>query len=53
VKAFIETGGKWSSARLFIRKIFSPSPNFPHPKGDLRFLHRSLAIDISEGIRDY
>jgi hypothetical protein len=34
---FIETVDNWSSESLFIRKIFSPSPNFPHPKEDLSF----------------
>jgi hypothetical protein len=52
-KTFIETGGRWSSGPRFIGKICSPSPNFPHPKGDLNFLHRSLVVDISEAIRDY
>jgi hypothetical protein len=47
---FIETGGRWSSGPLFIEKIFSPSPNFSHPKEDLGFLHRSLVVDISEGL---
>jgi hypothetical protein len=44
---FIETPGVWSSGRVFIGKIFSPQPNFPHPKEDLSLLHRSLVIDIS------
>jgi hypothetical protein len=44
---FIEIGGRWSFGPLFIGKILSPSPNFPHPKEDLTFLHRSLVLDIS------
>jgi hypothetical protein len=50
---FIETGGRWSSGPLFIGKSFLPSPNFPHPKEDLSFLHRGLAGDISCAIGDY
>jgi hypothetical protein len=52
-KNFIEPNGRWPSGPLFVGKIFSPSPNFPHPKEDLGFLHRSLVVDISEAIRDY
>jgi hypothetical protein len=48
---FIETGGRWSSGPLFIGMIFSP--NVPHPKEDLSFLHRSLVVDISSEIGDY
>jgi hypothetical protein len=49
----IKTGGRWPSGPLFIGRIFSPSPNFPHPKENLSFLHRSLMVDISEAIRVY
>jgi hypothetical protein len=44
---FIEAGSRWSSGPLFIGKIFSLSPNFPHPKEDLSFLRHSLVVDIS------
>jgi hypothetical protein len=50
---FIETGDRSSSGPLFIAKIFSPSLNFPRPKKDLSFLHRSLVVEISYAIRDY
>jgi hypothetical protein len=50
---FIETGRKQSSGPLFIGKILSLSPNFPYPKENLNFLHRSLVADISQAIKDY
>jgi hypothetical protein len=43
----IEAGGRWSSEPLFIGKIFSPSPNFPHSKEEPNFLRCSLVVDIS------
>jgi hypothetical protein len=49
---FSETGGRWLSRPFFTGKIFSPLPNFPHPR-DLSFLHHSLVVDISSAIRDY
>jgi hypothetical protein len=50
---FVEIGGRRSSEPLFIGKVFSPSPNFPHPKEYLSFLHHSLVGDISQAIRGY
>jgi hypothetical protein len=44
---FIETGSRWSSGPLFIGKIFSPEPNFPHAKERLSYLHRNVVVDIS------
>jgi hypothetical protein len=49
---FIDTGGRWSYEPLCTVKILSPLPNFPHPKEDLSFLHRSLVVDISSAITD-